>query len=144
MPSHLLPLHFPLFGEFHHYLWQYFSVNYPVNKLFLLIVYIFPCNCILLLLTSPCPWHSYAFYPLCLLSLQNSSDFIVLLNWGVNLLVRFLIKPSVVLIFSFSACVKDSMNCRPFLPHQFLLLQNALCEVCYMKQIYYLLLTWSF
>ena len=52
---------------------------------------------------------------------------VVSLNWGLNLLVKSLKKPSNELHVSFSACVHDSMNCRPFLFNQFF--TTASCSV---------------
>ena len=63
--------------------------------------------------------HSPTFSPFCLLNLQNYSDFIISLNWDVNLLVKNLNKPSNVLHLSSSAFVNNSMNCRPYLPNKF-------------------------
>ena len=62
--------------------------------------------------------HSSEFSPFCLLNLWNCSDFIVSLIWGLNLFVRILNKPSNMLHVPMSACVSNSMNCRPFLPNQ--------------------------
>ena len=63
-----------------------------------------------------------------------------LVKLDFNLLVRISNKPSNVLHLSFSTCVSNSINCRPFLPNQFfLLLLAAVHEVCYM--IYIILFT---
>ena len=53
-----------------------------------------------------------------------------LLNRGLNLLVRDLNRPSNVLHIAFSSFVRDSKNCRPFLPNQSLFFTTTNCSVC--------------
>ena len=59
------------------------------------------------------------FHPFCLLNLGNCSDFIVSLNWSLNILVNILNNPSNMLHVSFSTLVNNSTNCRSFLPSKF-------------------------
>ena len=61
--------------------------------------------------------------------LQSCSDFILLLNWGLNLLLNAVNRPTIVLHLSCSVCVQVSMNCRPFLPSHFFIIAN--CSVCW-------------